>query len=606
MTGGSGKDIKDEPLTAKVTRSILLLDSVPYRPRLMDSRIGIFPTIKKEYSATKQTMRAIYYANRWRLEPSDLKSYVEGKKVTPVKPIVFYVDSCFPDSWKASIFEAVNQWNEPFEKIGFIQAIQAKEFPKDDPEFDADNLKYSCIRYAPIAIENAMGPSWVDPRSGEILNASVYLYHDVIKLLNNWIFIQTAQADKRVRHKIIPREVMDDALRYVVSHEVGHCLGFMHNMSASSVIPVDSLRSPSFTQKHGTTTSIMDYARFNYVAQPGDMERGVRMMPPYFGLYDDYLIRWNYTPVPEAKTPEEEYAITSKWITDLSDNPVYRYGKQQSDILDPRSQTEDLGDDAMLASSYGIKNLKRVMPEIMNWTYEPNEGYMKAVRLYQNVVGQFDLYMGHVATNVAGIYHNPISVEQTDMKAVEYVPKDIQKKAVDFLNKELFTTPTWLMDDKLSERTGINTFNSIYRVQSSTLKQLLSSRTLDKMTDNELVNGAKAYTANDLFRDLKKSIWSDMQGGKKPDASQRSLQKTYVNALIGMLDKPKNSSGSLGSLGGYSLVAFDFPSEAPTIARGQLTDLRRDLTNAANASSGIYRSHYLNLKALIDAAFDVK
>ena len=210
----------------------------------------------------------------------------------------------------------------------------------------------------------------------------------------------------------------------------------------------------------------------------------------------------------------------------------------------------------MLASSYGIKNLKRVMPEIMNWTYEPNEGYMKAVRLYQNVVGQFDLYMGHVATNVAGIYHNPISVEQTDMKAVEYVPKD--------------------------------------------------SRTLDKMTDNELVNGAKAYTANDLFRDLKKSIWSDMQGGKKPDASQRSLQKTYVNALIGMLDKPKNSSGSLGSLGGYSLVAFDFPSEAPTIARGQLTDLRRDLTNAANASSGIYRSHYLNLKALIDAAFDVK
>ena len=276
------------------------------------------------------------------------------------------------------------------------------------------------------------------------------------------------------------------------------------------------------------------------------------------------------------------------------------------DRNDPRNQSEDLGDDAMLASSYGIKNLKRVMPEIMNWTYEPNEGYMKAVRLYQNVVGQFDLYMGHVATNVAGIYHNPISVEQTDMKAVEYVPKDIQKKAVDFLNKELFTTPTWLMDDKLSERTGINTFNSIYRVQSSTLKQLLSSRTLDKMTDNELVNGAKAYTANDLFRDLKKSIWSDMQGGKKPDASQRSLQKTYVNALIGMLDKPKNSSGSLGSLGGYSLVAFDFPSEAPTIARGQLTDLRRDLTNAANASSGIYRSHYLNLKALIDAAFDVK
>ena len=179
----------------------------------MDSRIGIFPTMKNEYSAAKQTTRSIYYANRWRLEPSDLRGYIEGKKVTPIKPIVFYVDSCFPESWKASIFEAVNQWNEPFEKIGFTQAIQAKEFPKDDPEFDADNLKYSCIRYAPIGIENAMGPSWVDPRSGEILNASVYLYHNVIKLLNNWLFIQTAQADKRVRHKVIPREVMDDALR---------------------------------------------------------------------------------------------------------------------------------------------------------------------------------------------------------------------------------------------------------------------------------------------------------------------------------------------------------------------------------------------------------
>ena len=237
---------------------------------------------------------------------------------------------------------------------------------------------------------------------------------------------------------------------------------------------------------------------------------------------------------------------------------------------------------------------------------QPNEGYMKAVRLYQNVLGQFDLYMGHVATNIAGIYHNPISVEQTEMKAVEYVPKEIQKRAVDFLNKELFTTPTWLKDEKLSEKTGINTFNSIYRVQSSILKQLLNRRTLDKMMDNELTNGTNAYTANDLFRDLKKSIWSDLQGGKRPDASQRSLQKTYVNALIAMLDKPKSGSGSLGSLGGYSLVSLEFPSEAPAIARGQLVELKKELARMANASTGIVKSHYLNLQALIDAAFDVR
>ena len=453
LTGGSGKDIKDEPLTAKVTRSILLLDSVPYRPRLMDSRIGIFPTIKKEYSATKQTMRAIYYANRWRLEPSDLKSYVEGKKVTPVKPIVFYVDSCFPDSWKASIFEAVNQWNEPFEKIGFIQAIQAKEFPKDDPEFDADNLKYSCIRYAPIAIENAMGPSWVDPRSGEILNASVYLYHDVIKLLNNWIFIQTAQADKRVRHKIIPREVMDDALRYVVSHEVGHCLGFMHNMSASSVIPVDSLRSPSFTQKHGTTTSIMDYARFNYVAQPGDMERGVRMMPPRFGLYDDYLIRWNYTPVPEAKTEEEEYAITSKWITDLSGDPVYRYGKQQSDILDPRSQTEDLGDDAVKATQYGVKNLKYILANLNQWLDKEDNDYKHRSAIYDGIIMQYLTYMLHVYHNIGGIYlHEKLVGDKVE--ALESEPKEKQKEAMSYFLEQL-ETMDWLDNSDVLDKLPI-------------------------------------------------------------------------------------------------------------------------------------------------------
>jgi len=426
-----------------------------------------------------------------------------------------------------------------------------------------------------------------------------------MSLLYNWYIVQAGAIDPGARKPMFDDELMGELVRFVSSHEVGHTLGLRHNFGSSNTVPVEKLRDKIWVEANGHTPSIMDYARFNYVAQPEDNVSRSGIFPR-IGMYDKWAIEWGYRWMPEYETAEAEIPHLNKWIIEkLREDKRYTFGTEL-DRNDPRNQSEDLGDDAMLASSYGIKNLKRVMPEIMNWTYEPNEGYMKAVRLYQNVVGQFDLYMGHVATNVAGIYHNPISVEQTDMKAVEYVPKDIQKKAVDFLNKELFTTPTWLMDDKLSERTGINTFNSIYRVQSSTLKQLLSSRTLDKMTDNELVNGAKAYTANDLFRDLKKSIWSDMQGGKKPDASQRSLQKTYVNALIGMLDKPKNSSGSLGSLGGYSLVAFDFPSEAPTIARGQLTDLRRDLTNAANASSGIYRSHYLNLKALIDAAFDVK
>lgn len=526
LTGGKGGDIKDEPFTAKVTRSIVLLDSVPYRPRLMDSRIGIFPTIKKEYSATKQTMRPVYYANRWRLEPSDLEGYLAGKKVTPVKPIVFYIDSCFPESWKKSIFEAVNQWNQPFEKIGFIQAIQAKEFPKDDPEFDPDNLKYSCIRYAPVAIENAMGPSWVDPRSGEILNASVYLYHDVIKLLNNWLFIQTAQADERVRHKIIPRVVMDDALRYVVSHEVGHCLGFMHNMSASSVIPVDSLRSPSFTQKNGTTTSIMDYARFNYVAQPGDMERGVRMMPPYFGPYDNYLIRWNYTPVPGAKTPEEEYAVTSKWITDLSDNPVYRYGKQQSDILDPRSQTEDLGDNAVKATQYGVKNLKYILSNLNQWLEEEDVDYTHRSDLYDGILMQYITYMLHVYHNIGGIYlHEKLVGDKVE--ALQSEPKEKQKEAMNYFLEQLATLD-WVDDSNI-----LKTLPMVGK-PSDALRNVMMKLLMEapaRVEFSALKAGKEGYGVEECMNDIYTYIWSPTMKGRKLTESQMKLQNLFIKYL---------------------------------------------------------------------------
>ena len=275
--------IKDRPFTAEMTRSIMLLKEKPYRPRMADYRIGVFFTGREQLGEGAKTTVPVYYANRWDIQPSDTAAYLRGEKVKPTKQIVFYIDNTFPEKWKPYLREGVTQWNELFEQIGFKDVVAAKDFPTDDPEFDPDNIKYSCVRYAPSSIENAMGPSWVDPRSGEILNASVYLYHNVIKLISNWLFVQTAQADKDVRTVNIPDEMVGDALRYVLSHEIGHCLGFMHNMGASSTFPVDSLRSPEFTQKYGTTPSIMDYARFNYVAQPGDKERGVKLTPPRFG-----------------------------------------------------------------------------------------------------------------------------------------------------------------------------------------------------------------------------------------------------------------------------------------------------------------------------------
>ena len=591
------------PMTYELNSSLLLLPKEPMKPRLFDSRVGYFAVGYKDFDENPHGVKYKANITRWRLEPKDedKEKYLRGELVEPKNPIVIYIDPATPKKWVPYLIQGVNDWQAAFEKAGFKNAIIGKEAPTDDPTWSLEDARHSAIVYKPSDIPNASGPHVHDPRSGEILETHINWYHNVMSLLYNWYIVQAGAIDPGARKPQFDDELMGELIRFVSSHEVGHTLGLRHNFGSSATVPVEKLRDKAWVEANGHTPSIMDYARFNYVAQPEDSISRTGIFPR-IGMYDKWAIEWGYRWLPEFETAEAEIPHMNKWIIKkLKEDKRYTFGTE-SDRDDPRNQNEDLGDDAMLASTYGIKNLKRVMPEIMNWTYEPNEGYEKASALYSNVVGQFYLYMGHVATNVGGIYSTPISVEQTDVKAIKYVPKDIQKKAMAFLNKELFTTPAWLMDNKLTEKTKLNTFNQIFRIQSNILKQLVSSRTLDKMTANELMNGNKAYTANDMFLDLKKSIWSDLRGGKRPDLAQRGLQKTYVNALVVMLDKPKNS-GTNSILFAYM---SDSPSEAPAIARGQLTDLRRELTNAANASSGIYKSHYLNLKALIDAAFEVK
>lgn len=594
------------PMTYELNSSLLLLPKEPMKPRLVDSRVGYFAVGYKDFDENPHGVKYKANITRWRLEPKDedKEKYLRGELVEPKKPIIIYIDPTTPKKWVPYLIQGVNDWQTAFEKAGFKNAIVGKEAPTDDPTWSLEDARHSAIVYKPSDIPNASGPHVHDPRSGEILETHINWYHNVMSLLYNWYIVQAGAIDPGARKPQFDDELMGQLIRFVSSHEVGHTLGLRHNFGSSHTVPVEKLRDKAWVEANGHTPSIMDYARFNYVAQPEDNISRTGIFPR-IGIYDKWAIEWGYRWMPEYATAEAEVPHMNKWIiSKLKEDKRYTFGTE-TDRNDPRNQNEDLGDDAVLAGTYGIKNLKRIMPEILNWTHEPNEGYEKATALYSNLVGQYSLYMGHVATNVAGIYSTPISVEQTDVKAVEYVPKDIQKKAVAFLNKELFTTPSWLMHNNLSERTGTNPFNSIFRVQSNILKRLISSRTLDKMTNNELVNGSKAYTANEMFLDLKKSIWSDLRGGKKPDLSQRGLQKVYVNALISMLDKPKGGSGIM-SLGSVSMSLLDSPSEAPTVARGQLTELRRELTGAANASSGIVKSHYQNLKALIDAAFDTK
>lgn len=575
------------PMTYELNSSLLLLPKEPMKPRLFDSRVGYFAVGYKDFDENPHGVKYKANITRWRLEPKDedKEKYLRGELVEPKNPIVIYIDPATPKKWVPYLIQGVNDWQAAFEKAGFKNAIIGKEAPTDDPTWSLEDARHSAIVYKPSDIPNASGPHVHDPRSGEILETHINWYHNVMSLLYNWYIVQAGAIDPGARKPQFDDELMGELIRFVSSHEVGHTLGLRHNFGSSATVPVEKLRDKAWVEANGHTPSIMDYARFNYVAQPEDSISRTGIFPR-IGMYDKWAIEWGYRWLPEFETAEAEIPHMNKWIIKkLKEDKRYTFGTE-SDRDDPRNQNEDLGDDAMLASTYGIKNLKRVMPEIMNWTYEPNEGYEKASALYSNVVGQFYLYMGHVATNVGGIYSTPISVEQTDVKAIEYVPKDIQKKAMAFLNKELFTTPAWLMDNKLTEKTKINTFNQIFRIQSNILKQLVSSRTLDKMTANELMNGNKAYTANDMFLDLKKSIWSDLRGGKRPDLAQRGLQKTYVNALVVMLDKPKNS-GTNSILFAYM---SDSPSEAPAIARGQLTDLRRELTNAANFQRNIQKS----------------
>lgn len=532
--------VKDEPFTVVVSRSIVLLSEMPARPRMADYRVAVFNTEKILFSENEQAARSIYYANRWNLEPKDLKAFNAGQLSEPVKPIVFYIDSNFPEKWKPLIKEGVEQWNELFEQVGFKNAIKAIDFPtpEQDPEFDPENIKYSCVRYAPIGIENAMGPSWVDPRSGEIINASVYVYHDIIKLLNNWMFVQISPIDKRLRSKNIPEKILGDGLRYVISHEVGHCLGFMHNMSASSVIPVDSLRSPVFTNKTGTTTSIMDYARFNYVAQPGDFEKGVKLTPPRFGEYDRFLIKWNYTYYPQSKTSEDEADTLSKFVSNAIKNPVYRYGKQLSSPLDPRSQTEDLGDDAIKASLYGIENLKYLTANFNDWVAPQDEDFSYRGEIYDAIVYQYIRYINHVFASVGGVYLTEAK-NSDNMPIFKSVEREKQKIALQFIMNQVKTLD-WLDNETLMKKlTIMGSANSL--ISTVLVKAIIAA------PNKTLLSSSVSEDPYDFFEcadDVFDFIWKSAKEHKKLEKIDVFMHNEYVKSLLSGTNLMKVLTGS--------------------------------------------------------------
>lgn len=583
------------PLTYELNSSMVLLPEVPMKARLFDPRVGYFTVGYTDFDSNPQGIEYKKLITRWRLEPKDEAAYLRGELVEPKKPIIIYIDPATPKKWVPYLIQGVNDWQVAFEKAGFKNAIYALEAPTDDPSWSLEDARHSAIVYKPSDIPNASGPHINDPRTGEILETHINWYHNVMSLLRDWYMIQAGTIDEAARKMQLDDELMGQLIRFVSSHEVGHTLGLRHNFGSSHTVPVEKLRDKAWVEANGHTPSIMDYARFNYVAQPEDGITRAGIFPR-IGIYDKWSIEWGYRWLPQFQTPEDEVAFSNQSIIEkLKTDVRYTFGTE-SDPNDPRNQSEDLGDDSMLASLYGIKNLKRIVPQILTWSYEPNKSYAGAGEIYSGVVSQFNRYLGHVTKNVAGIYSNSITVEQTDEIAREFVPANIQKRAIAFLNEQLFTTPEWLIDRQLMEKAKILPVNVICSLQSGVLTRLINKSTLDKMSENEILNGKKAYTSAQMFNDLKKVIWSNLG---QSDIYKRNMQKAYVENLINLLDKKGNADkNSSGKRPAYS--------EAPAIAHGQLTELKRLATSAASMTSGTAKGHYQNLITLIDNALSNK
>lgn len=583
------------PLTYELNSSMVLLPEVPMKARLFDPRVGYFTVGYTDFDSNPQGIEYKKLITRWRLEPKDEAAYLRGELVEPKKPIIIYIDPATPKKWVPYLIQGVNDWQVAFEKAGFKNAIYALEAPTDDPSWSLEDARHSAIVYKPSDIPNASGPHINDPRTGEILETHINWYHNVMSLLRDWYMIQAGTIDEAARKMQLDDELMGQLIRFVSSHEVGHTLGLRHNFGSSHTVPVEKLRDKAWVEANGHTPSIMDYARFNYVAQPEDGITRAGIFPR-IGIYDKWSIEWGYRWLPQFQTPEDEVAFSNQSIIEkLKTDVRYTFGTE-SDPNDPRNQSEDLGDDSMLASLYGIKNLKRIVPQILTWSYEPNKSYAGAGEIYSGVVSQFNRYLGHVTKNVAGIYSNSITVEQTDEIAREFVPANIQKRAIAFLNEQLFTTPEWLIDRQLMEKAKILPVNVICSLQSGVLARLINKNTLDKMSENEILNGKKAYTSAQMFNDLKKVIWSNLG---QSDIYKRNMQKAYVENLINLLDKKENADkNASGKRPAYS--------EAPAIAHGQLTELKRLATSAASMTSGTAKGHYQNLITLIDNALSNK
>ncbi len=582
-------------ISMELNNSMVLLPVKPMRRRYFDQRVGWFSRSQTDYGLENQKSKSVRYLDRWKLEvkKEDIEKFKKGELVEPKKQIVYYVDRATPKKWIPYLKQGIEDWQIAFEEAGFKNAIIAKDPPsiEEDPDWSPEDVRYSVVRYLASPIPNANGPHVSDPRSGEILESDINWYHNVMLLLRNWFFIQTAAINPEARTPEFRDEVMGSLIRFVSAHEVGHTLGLPHNMGSSSAYPVDSLRSVHFTKKYGTAPSIMDYARFNYVAQPED--KGVSLMPNV-GIYDKHSIRWGYRPILEAKSAKDEKPILDQWIRAHEKDPMYRFGSQQfGNPIDPSSQTEDLGDDAIKASLYGIENLKKIVPNLNKWTYNEGEDFQELEDLYAQIFNQYNRYMGHVIANIGGVYENYKTFDQSG-PVYSHVVKNHQKQCMKFLNEQLFKTPAWLINKDISNKiefTGLT--ERIRKSQSNNLKKILDFARLARVIENNTVNDNESYSLIEMLNDLQSGIWSELRTSSAITVYRRNLQKAYIERMDYLINKKQSEITGIEK---YTLKRTQVninQSDIISVCRGKLEELKSQIKKRLPSYRDEYSKYHL-------------
>ncbi len=560
-------------VSIEMNQSMILLPADPMQPRMWDDRVGFFSFTNTDYGLDAHRAVERRYITRYRLEPSDPAAWAQGELVDPVDPIVYYIDPNTPEKWRGPLKQGVEDWQEAFETAGFSNAIIAMDPPtaEEDPEFSPEDIRYSVIRYFPSNIQNASGPHVHDPRTGEILESDINWYHNVMNLVRNWYFVHTAAANPDARRVKMSDETMGELIRFVSAHEVGHTLGLQHAMKSSAAYPVDSLRT-SFSCRMGTSSSIMDYARFNYVAQPGDDA----CFMPKIGPYDRWAIEWGYRPIPSANSPDAEKATLNQWIAE-HDEPMYWYGSSRS--YDPTSPSEALSDDPIRASEFGIENLKVITANLMDWTREDGKDYSQLQELYNQVLGQWNRYMGHVAANVGGVYRTP-RVQGQDGGFYELVPREKQEAAMQFFAEQAFATPTWMIDnDILSHIEHAGAVERVRQRQVGVVNNLLNADRMGRLIESEARYGSGAYSLEEMMTDLRGGVWSELGSARSIDPYRRNLQRGYLERMeYLMTEEPTQPQGGFGPP--QPRVVDVSQSDIRPFVRGELNALRGQVQSA--------------------------